>query len=319
MRLMVLGASGFVGSAIVRRAAESGWNVAAVSRASTKTVRRQANPDGVEYLHAELATPAEVERVVRQWRPDVIVQAAFAAGHGSSASTPTNNYWEQGLAPALALTQALAAVGFQGTLVHAGSAMALGASGSMHKADDRLTPSTPRGVVKAACALLYEQAARATGFRLRELYILSVYGPWEQRGRLIPELLRAALSGRTLKMTPAGYLRNWIHVDDVASACLSAASTQSPAILRVIVGSSDGVTDTHDIARRLESLTGRQLVADFTLDVQDRYEDTHLTVDPAESLSSIGWQTRIGLETGLATTWEWAQSTTGKDYLLASS
>ncbi len=316
MRLMVLGAKGFVGSAVVRQAVGRGLTVGAASRASTPGDRLAAVADSVELLSAELADASEIAGAVRDWRPDAIVQAAFPAGHGSGGSAGRLDYFQRGVAPALALACALETANYRGTLVHAGSAMAFGATGKTHRADDRLAPSTPRGVVKAACSLIYEQASQAAGFRFCELFIYSVYGHWEQRGRLIPRLLRAALEGGTVSLTPVAHPRNWVHVDDVAGACLAAATRATPGASRVIVGSDRAVATTHEVARQLELIVGRTVVGDYSFPGEDRYGDENLSLDPAPGQDAIGWSPTIGLAEGLASTWRWANTREGRLHAL---
>lgn len=318
MRVMVLGAGGFVGSAIVRHALARGWSVGAVSRATTNPERLMNIGDTVAHLVAELSDPIQIAHIVEKWQPQAIVQAAFTAGHGASDPTAQITFFHQGISPALALAQALQAVRFEGVLVHAGSAMSFGATGHPHTADDRLSPSTPRGVVKACCALLYEQAALTTGFRLCELFIYSIYGPFEQRGRLIPELLRAGLGNEQIKMTSRGFLRNWIHIDDVAAASLCAIENAPQGSSRVLVGSDCSVATTHEVVRLLETITGRSLVQDYTLSTADHYGDQHLSLNPLPGHHLIGWMPKLSLEAGLRHTWAWANSSIGRRYLLGA-
>lgn len=315
MRLMVLGAGGFVGGAVMRRAVEQGWTVAAVTRASTDPERLAPLAGAVTRLHAELTDAVDLRRVVADWRPDAIVQAAFPTGHGAAGANSQRAFFDTGAAPALALSEALQEPGYRGVLVHAGSAMSFGAGARPHAAGDRLAPNTRRGLVKACCGLIYEQAARAAGFRLCELFIYTVYGPWEQRGRLIPELARAALCGETIRMTPAGHLRNWVYADDVADACLDACRRTPAGVSRVVVGSGS-VVSTHEVAREMEAITGRRLVGDCTLPVSDRYGDEMLEVDPAPGLATVGWAPQVALPEGLRRLWRWAETPEGRRYLL---
>ncbi|MBC8041618.1 MAG: NAD(P)-dependent oxidoreductase [Opitutaceae bacterium] len=316
MRLLILGARGFVGSAVARQAVARGWTVGAVSRPSTPSHRLAAWETSLDNLHAELGDPAQIARLVAEWQPDAIVQAACAAGHGTDDAGGRLDYFQRGVAPGLALALALESVRYQGTLVHAGSAMSFGATGRTHAADDRLAPTTPRGVVKAACSLIYEQAALTVGFRFCEFFIYRVYGPWEQRERLISSLLRAALKSETLRLTPVGHPRNWVYVDDVAEACLAAAVRAPAGTSRVIIGSDCAVATTHEVARLVEALVGRRLVRDYTLPVTDRYGDKHLDLDPAPGLATIGWSPTIDLPSGLRATWDWASTPEGRRHLL---
>lgn len=315
MRLMVLGARGFVGAAVARRAVAKGWTVGAAARASTSPWRLAGAAPGLEHLEADLADAGALRLLIEGWRPDAVVQSAFVAGHGGDSPTAGADYFRRGLAPSLALAEALAAARFRGVLVHAGSAMAFGAAGRAHRAGDALAPGTPRGLVKACCTLAHEQAARAVGFRLCELFIYTVYGPREQRGRLVPTLLRSALGGPETTLAATAAPRNWIHVDDVADACLAAAERAPDGCSRALVGAADGVRDTHEIARLLEKISGRSLIASARREMTDRYGDADLALDPEPARALLGWSPRHSPETGLRDSWDWAQSPEGRAWL----
>lgn len=52
--------------------------------------------------------------------------------------------------------------------------------------------------------------------------LFSVYGPGEDRRRLVPSVIDALLAGRPLALTPGEQVRDFVYVDDVAEALLEA-------------------------------------------------------------------------------------------------
>jgi nucleoside-diphosphate-sugar epimerase len=134
--VLVTGAFGLVGPETVRRFAADGWHVVA-------TAHRNANeefPAGVETRWADLTDPAQVDRLVSEVSPAVIVHLA--------AVIPPSVYRDAKLARGVnvdataALVRAAAAQPNPPRFVHASSAAVYGGR-NPHRHPERLTVDTP--------------------------------------------------------------------------------------------------------------------------------------------------------------------------------
>ena len=140
------------------------------------------------------------------------------------------------------------------------------------------------------------------------------YGPFEQAQRLVPSLLRAALSGTRVPLAATPAHRDWIHFEDIARLCLAVASAPSPHA-GPFHACGGKPADTHEVARLLEAITGMPLVADAAFEGHDHYGDVPRGTPPTRA-DGIDWAPRIGLREGLARTWEWARTPAGRAHLL---
>jgi nucleoside-diphosphate-sugar epimerase len=235
------------------------------------------------------------------------------AGH---AHTPEerSQMMQRGLGCSLSVITAIRSAGFRGAVVYLGGATSYGATGIPHHPSARLEPSNFRGVVKAAESLMFRQFARETGSAVTELRLFSVYGPWEQRGRLLPKLFAAALTGERVKLTPRPYKRDWVYVEDVAQACLQACArtTEEPAVFNVCSGR---LHDTHELAQTAERITGRDLISLEPFAGNDAYADPYpLGVLPTAQ-EGFEWRPEHDMEAALQEYWAWARSDAGRRYL----
>ncbi|MGH8516020.1 MAG: NAD-dependent epimerase/dehydratase family protein [Panacagrimonas sp.] len=315
MRILVLGAAGVIGSAVVRQAMRDGHETHALVRGDA-TPERLAPVSAEARIHRlDLRDRAGLTHLVAELAPDAIVQAAFPPVWGRDPSS-RERLLAEGLGLSAVLSEALRARRYVGTLVQLGSATVYGPTHGAHDPHDRLAPNTFRGVIKAAEGLLLAQCATEIGFRLAELRVFTAYGPWEQRGRLVPSLMCAALTASPISLTARPHARDWIHVDDVASACLVAARSASHAhaVHNLCTGR---IVDTHQLALEAERITGCTLVRDHAYADRDAYGNENPLGVPPTDRASFDWTPRYSLTDGLAQTWEWARSAAGRRYLLA--
>lgn len=89
-RLLVLGANGMLGHAVLRWfAARPGYEVLGVLRRPAAAPALQARLSGVQLMHCgDLRTPAEVRALVEEARPDVVVNCIGVVKQLAGAETP---------------------------------------------------------------------------------------------------------------------------------------------------------------------------------------------------------------------------------------
>ncbi len=309
MRVMVLGAGGAVGAAITRYAAANGFEVDGVVRAMTS---RWTSPTCATLHSCDVRSKDALQQLVERQRPDLIVNAAFPSGQ------PTDDAGRVRLlsdmtAGVLGVIHALRDARYTGRLALLGSAMSYGAGDGPRRTTDRLSPQTFRGAAKASESLLATQLAGEYELRFTELRIFTAYGPFEQRQRLVAQLMRAGLTKSRVRLTARPFERDWIHYDDIARACLSLFnSAPRSGVLNLCSGK---LTSTHAIARMMERIVGDDLIDPAPYEREDRYGEARpgLLPDPGEDIS---WRPAMSLQVGLEETWAWACTPAGSAYLL---
>lgn len=162
------------------------------------------------------------------------------------------------------------------------------------------TPLTPYGATKAAAEMLVLGYAGSYDLAGAALRFTNVYGPgMAAKDSFVPRMMRAALSGDTVKVYGTGrQSRDLVHVSDAAAGVLAAIDRRFTG--RAVIGSGESVT-VLELVDRVRAVTGRPLPAEHV--PAPKGEMPAVRVDVRRSLTDLGWAPRVGLDEGLAGVW----------------
>ena len=179
-------------------------------------------------------------------------------------------------------------------------------------------------VAKLAGLKMGQAYRRQHGFDVITALPTNLYGPGDkfdlETSHVLPALLRkfgeAVESGASQVMlwgtgTPR---REFLHVDDLADACLFLMhrySREEP----INVGCGEDLS-IHDLAMRIARITGFHGRLAFD---PSRPDGTPRKILDVTRLTALGWQASIPLDEGLASTWEWYTSVTRRATRLSSN
>jgi nucleoside-diphosphate-sugar epimerase len=296
--LIVTGAAGFLGAALLDALAREGRSVHAVVHPRTDLFRLEGTP--AEVHRVDLADFDAVSELVRRVRPETVFHSAAAGGHGETAADRLAGWRDTVLATGV-LLEAMTAAGCS-QLVHVGSSLEYGPSAGPKRESDVLRPAGIRGVMKAATAMAVEQWGGAQpGRRFTILRPFAVYGPGEQPHRLVPTVMRCLRTGDALPTVGGVVRRDFVYVDDVVSACLLAAAhpAASGRAYNVGTGIETSVAELVDLA---QAVTGRTLKVDPGAFPSRPVDAEHWVADISRARDELGWTPRTALADGLART-----------------
>lgn len=230
MKVLVTGATGFLGRRVVPLLVEAGYEVhAPFVEAAPPTVA------GVTWHSADLL--AAPEALVKAVRPNELVHLAWYAEHGKFWASPENLPW---VGASLRLFKAFAESG--GRRVTVAGSCAEYAWGAGHPLDERAptAPSTLYGVAKDATRRVLEAYATIAGLSWSWGRIFLLHGPDEDPRRFVSSVIDALADGRVAEMSHGAQVRDFLHVEDVAGALV--AMHRSSVEGAVNLGSGVGVT-----------------------------------------------------------------------------
>lgn len=297
-RIWVAGHRGMVGSAVVRRLETEPCTILTATRAELDLTRQ-----------------AEVERFVRDARPDAIVLAAAKVGGILANDTYPADFLYENLLIETSVFGAAHANGVN-RLLFLGSSCIYPKLAPQPIAEDALLtgPLEPTNewyaVAKIAGIKLAEAFRKQHGRDYISAMPTNLYGPGDnfdlKSSHVLPALIRKAhearLSGAdSITIWGSGTpRREFLHADDCADALVFLLKTYSGAEhVNVGSGTDLSILELTQLVCRVVGYTGR-IVNDLS-----KPDGTPRKLMSAEKLSAMGWSPRIGLEAGIAETYRW--------------
>lgn len=296
-RTFVTGASGFIGARLIRRLLRDGAAVSAAVRPSADLHRLREIKSDLTFHTLDLQDTDGVARALDAARPDVIYNlATWRPPDPPASAEPTN---ANGLASLLRYAAAAGA-----RVIHMGSSLEYHDRSRPCREDDEANGVTPHGAAKAAASRLGRAYAESTGCRLVILRLFQVYGPDDRPTRFLPALIDAALTQRPFALTPPGFRRDWVYVDDVIDAAVAAtvANLRPGEIVNIASGTQ---TTNEEIVSLVERCAGRAVRIDARPYAPHAWDATHWLADIDKARRLLQWRPRHTLAQGLDRTVDW--------------
>ena len=298
MTVLVTGATGFVGSHVVRSLVASGTDVAILVRAGASRQRLDGVVERVQVLEGDLADGVAVERLLEGVRPEACIHAAWYAEPGKYLDSPQNL---DSLRSSLDLIERLANAGCK-HVVGVGTCFEYAMQDTPLTEDSPTGPFTLYAAAKLAFYLVAAQRAEQLGMGLAWGRLFYLYGPYEDERRLVPAAIKALRSGREFPATTGEQVRDYLHVEDVAAGLCAMSHHRLSGVFNV--SSCEPVTIA-GLMRTLGELLGRpELIRLGALPPRD-WDPAYVCGDNQRLRTEAHWSPRYSLRDGLAQTIEW--------------
>jgi UDP-glucose 4-epimerase len=308
--VLVIGGLGFIGVNLTTRLAVLGARVSVLTpdRARHASEIPSFERNGVEIVEGDLRDQALMSRRVVGCQ--VVINLSGQSGAVRSMDDPWTDL-DVNVRGNLALLEALRSQNRDAKVVFAGSRLQYGHVDELPVSEDASQ--------KALCLhALHKQAVeqyldlynRLFGIRYTVARITNPYGPGQPAGRtaygVINRMIHLAIADRPLTIYGDGeQLRDYIHVDDVASALVEMAASPVADGRAYNVGSGTG-TKMIDLAKQVIAIAGTGHIEHVPWPpLAQQIETGDFIADISRMAAELGWHPAIGLRQGLEQTVEY--------------
>lgn len=289
-RVLVTGASGFIGSHLCRRL-RGNTDLHGVSR-------RPADGflEGARWWQADLADADAVRKLFADIRPTIVFHLASQVV-GARAIEQVRETFRGNLQSTVNLLTAASENGCR-RVVLAGSMEEPAAS------DPQPVPCSPYAAAKWAATGYARMFHALYHLETVVLRTFMVYGPGQRdTKKLVPYVILSWLRGQSPLLSGGTRKVDWIYVDDVAEAFLRAGHVAGIAGKTLDVGSGQPVAVRAVVERIAARMKPSQAPAFGA--VAERPFEQERVADVALSQSFLGWRPRASLDEGLQETIHW--------------
>jgi nucleoside-diphosphate-sugar epimerase len=289
-RILVTGASGFIGRACLAPLRREGFQVDAIS------AHPQPMQEGVSWHCCDLLDAQASVALLEAIRPTHLLHAAWLAKPGAFWTHPDNFRW---VTASLELFRAFYRAGGRRAVGVGTCAEYAWVTKPCNERTTPLHPATLYGRCKLAMSLLLEAAAQEAGGSAAWARLFLPYGPGEPAGRLIPAVIEGLLQGHRVACTHGTQKRDFIYINDVAEALVELACSTATGSFNVATGQG---TSLHEVITCIANqLRGMENI-DFGARPMPAGDPEYVVADTSHITSVTGWHPKHTLEQGIQLT-----------------
>ncbi len=317
MNVLVVGGAGYVGSHAVRLLTRAGYTVWVYD--NCQRGHRAAVPANI-LIEGDLLNHQQLVDVLREKSIDAVMHFAAFALVGESVSDPAS-YYQNNVVGALTLLDAMRTTDVR-RIVFSSTCATYGIPQSVPISEEHpQMPVNPYGFTKLAIEWALQDYAHAydLGFVALRYFNAAGASPDGDIGEdhtpeshLIPLVLQTALGqrkhvtifGEDYPTADGTCIRDYIHVDDLATAHIKALEQIAPGVqLKLNLGTGRG-TSVRSVIEASQRVTGRKIPT--VIGDRRAGDPPELVADSRRAQRQLDWEPQyLDLEQLVETAWHW--------------
>ncbi len=298
MKTLITGAAGFIGSHVARLLVRKGWEVCAIVRDGGDRWRIADFAAQLRLVPGDLFAFEALRPRLAEIRPELCIHLAWYAVPGQYLHSLENL---RCLTASLDLASELAGLGCR-RLVSIGSCFEYDLSLGYLSEETPIRPGSLYAACKASLHLVLGELAASSGMSVAWPRPFYPYGPFEDQRRLVPSIICSLLQNRPPRVFGGEQVRDFLHVEDVASAICAVA--ESNLFGAVNIGSGEPVT-LREMVTRIGVLLDRAGLLALGAEPPPPSDPMFVCANNRRLVENTAWTPRFDLEQGLQNTISW--------------
>jgi dolichol-phosphate mannosyltransferase len=300
--IFIIGASGFIGANLFNSLYAVRNDVYACSRNPQKSWRL-TDVDSSNLINLDITDYEKLRDIIDEYKPATVFNLSAYGAYSRQSDTEKihlTNY-----IGTLNLLKSLSEVGCS-AFVQAGTSSEYGLNCSAPNETDELVPNSDYAVSKVSASYLIKYYGTIHNFPAINLRLYSIYGPWEERDRLIPTLISNCSKGKYPHFADKRISRDFIYIDDCTNAivktALTACITHPGISINIASGVKTTIEDISIVAKKLFEIPEEPVFGSM----QNRKWDlSEWYGDPKNAEKLIGWKYKTSFYDGLKLNIKW--------------
>lgn len=310
-KVLITGASGFVGRNLLGEAIRRGWEAHALLRKDSKSWRTRDIEEKFFRHEADITDRGATEALLKDVMPDYVFHLA------AYGSYPFEKDEEK-----MVRTNIMGGINVMNAALEAGAkAVVLAGSSSEYgekdhpmREDEVTQPDSPYAVTKAAQTHYGAFLTKIKSAPIASMRIFSAYGPFEEKTRLIPAIMLGVLGKGKLAFANPASTRDFVYVGDVVRAFIAAADALEQkkifgGIFNVCSGARRTVREMVEAALEISSSNAEP---EWGVLLARSYDKKMWVGDGANAKTMLGFAPETDIYEGLRRTFEWFKEHMGR-------
>ncbi len=253
LKIFITGATGFIGSHLIRFFATHNYEVHILSRKTSHHSRIQDILRKVHIHTASLKEKKSLKNILYSVQPQYIFHLANEGLYGG-VDGDNKKVIETNLLGTMNLLESTAQIPYK-LFINTGSSSEYGAVSHTMKEHDRCQPQSVYAISKLAATLYAQSFATQYTKPVVTLRIFSPYGLYDEKTRLIPTVIGHAIAHQPIHLGNPSAVRDFIYIEDVVCAYLSCIKTKKNLLGEVINIGSGRKHSVSEVVKKIISIT----------------------------------------------------------------
>jgi len=294
MRVLITGASGFIGMPLSKKLSELGCEVLGLVRSAP--IESQSS---IIWLEADLSFPDSYKDRIELFRPEVLIHLAWQDIPDFSLDKSLLN-----LNQSLQFLSFISQIASCRKILISGSCLEYGRVKGKCKVTDDVLPSNYFTLAKHSLRLWIESIAKEKSICLGWFRLFYVYGPGQREESLIPSILNHLKTGSLPEINTPLFANDYIFIDDVIDAfSIATNSSFKSGIYNLGTGKTISVLE---ICRYAEQIVfnSSNLSKKIELTSKTMTPNTNFWADISSSKEQLKWSPKVSISEGIKKSWD---------------
>jgi nucleoside-diphosphate-sugar epimerase len=294
MKLLVTGATGFIGQHLVNRLIEQGHIILALSR-SEALLPANDYPNKLFYLQTSLKLDGNTIEKIKQFEPDTLIHLAWEKIPDFSFEISFANLQNQ-----ILFFRNLFLISSLKKIIVTGSCWEYNRKMGVCTESDICISGNYFTWAKNSLRDFLEFECLQKNINFIWSRVFYVYGPQQRKGSLIPTVIENIQNGIVPELKTPFNSNDFIYVDDVADGLIQFAVKDVPSGIYNL-GNGESVPIIDVVSKIETSIHGKEILSSSVIEnaSQSSVKDTDFWADMGKTFNTLKWQPQTNLIMGI--------------------
>lgn len=308
MKILVTGGTGFIGANLIHKLSSSKNEIHLLTNTS-KLWRLDNVQEKLVTHNVDLCNLQKLEKIIKKIEPEIVYHCA---AYGVKPNEKNfYNLIDVNVVGTFNLFSALGDLGGLKKIVNLGSFFEYGVKFNKKSfiETDCANPITRYGISKVAQTNIARYFFMSKNLPISTLRIFSPYGMYEQKNRLIPDIMLSLFNKKLLRISSMTTARDFVFINDVIDAIVKSGNTSkiNGEIINIGSGKYYSIKEILDLVFELFNNK-----PEIIFDVSKKREFDIIEIQPFADIEKannlLNWTPKYSIEEGLRKTYKWFES-----------
>ena len=293
--LLIVGGTGFIGSNVTKKALKNGFKVTVISK-NNYPQNKQINC--VDYINVDISRENDLHHILKDRVFEYVLNLGGYVDH-KNFSEGGKEVFETHFSGTLNLVKSINKDTLKG-FIQIGSSDEYGANIAPQKENQREMPISPYSIAKTSATHFLQMLYRTERFPVVILRPFLVYGPGQDSGRFLPQIIKGCFSGEEFETSSGEQLRDFCYIDDITDGILRAIKSDNVNGEIINLASGDPIS-IRTVIEKVQTYIGKGNPK-FGKIAYRAGENMSLYADTSRAENLLGWRSKTTIEDGIKKT-----------------